>query len=213
MSNKKCTDKYFYFERIAITSPREVALAMLGFDYDLEDSELEDEDLEEVNRLKRAIARRLQTITTRAGSNTNYPAHEVLAAAYVFQRDDVYPTPKEVRGMIINAVQKFTTFKGWKEKLISLGGDELFELGKRLKHSNRGLHKRDDEYRNNNKLIALLVELLQKNGKSSYKELSVIYMDITSLCKERGVSIDGIKNASFYKKVKDAKDILYFDTE
>ncbi|ECZ8026424.1 hypothetical protein AIA23_01925 [Salmonella enterica subsp. enterica serovar Rubislaw] len=208
MNKIKKKDKYFYFSMVASLTTREAALAMLGFDYYTEDRDLEYEQLEEVNKLKKVITRNLQKIVDRAASNITYPSHWILCAAYSFM--DEY-TPGEVRETINKAVVEMTNEKGWEKSLKKLGGDELYELGKRIRHHKRGLHKRDDEDRNNCKLIALLVELLQKHGKPNYKDMINIHRDIEKLCNDKGISTEGIKKSSFFNKIKEAKNLMDFD--
>lgn len=206
-------DRYFYFSKIAYMTTREAALAMSGFDYNLEDKELTREQLEAVDRLKKAITRNLQTVMDkdggRAASNVNYPSHRVLSAAYTFQRADV--TPVEVVNIINNAVMKLALEKNGVEELKLMGGDELHALGKKFRHQKRGVHKREDEERGNYKLIAFLIELLQRHGKANYTDLSSIYRDIINLCEEKGVPSDGIKKSTFYKKVDEAKSLIKLD--
>ncbi|EDV7105928.1 hypothetical protein A4E12_003344 [Salmonella enterica subsp. enterica] len=210
MNKIKKKGKYFYFSTVASLTTREAALVMFGFDYYSEDRDLEYDQLDEVNKLKKVITRNLQRIVDRAASNITYPSHLVLCAAYPFMDEN---TPTEVRETINKAVIKMTREKGWEESLKRLGGDELYELGKRIRHHKRGLHKRDDEDRNNWKLIALLVELLQKNGKANYKDMINIHRDIMKLCNEKGVSTDGIKKSTFFKKIEEAKNIIAFDID
>ncbi|HDC1597890.1 TPA: hypothetical protein O7V39_004262 [Salmonella enterica] len=210
MSKIKKKDKYFYFSKVASLTTREVALAMFGFDYYSEDGDLEHEQLDEVNKLKKVITRNLQRVVDRAASNVTYPSHLVLCAAHPFMDEN---TPAEVKETINKAVIKITREKGWEDSLKRLGGNELYELGKRIRHHKRGLHKRDDEDRNSWKLIALLVELLQKNGKPNYKDMINIHRDIMKLCNEKRVSTDGIKKSTFFKKIEEAKNIIAFDID
>ncbi|ECJ2221879.1 hypothetical protein FNS94_08215 [Salmonella enterica] len=210
MSKKTRKDKYFYFSMVASLTTREAALAMLGFDYYTEDRDLEYDNLEEVNKLKKVITRNLQKMVDRAASNVTYPSHWVLCAAYSFMDKH---TPGEVKETINKAVVKMTNEKNWERFLKEFGGEELYELGKRIRHHKRGLHKRDDEDRNDWKLIALLVELLQKNGKPNYKDLIAIHRDIEKLCAEKGISTDGIKKSTFFNKIKEAKTLMDFDSK
>lgn len=206
---KKDSDKHYYFTRLANLTPREAALAMFDIEYDTEDMNLTDEQLERVNKLKRAITRNLQAIVSRAASNANYPAHYVLSAAYVFQKDG--ETPNDVKKVIFSSISKLMDEKGWEDKLKKIGGDELYLVGKGIRHQKRGMHKRDDEDRYNLKLIGLLIELLQKYGKTNYKDLSAIHRDLALLCEAKGVSYDGIKKSTFYSKIKEARDIIEFE--
>lgn len=210
MSNVNIEDKYFYFRRLTYLMPHEVALAMYGFDYDISDKELTPEQLKDVHKLRSAIARNLQLLSgyKGSGSKNRAEANLVLAAAYIFQQENI--VPPEVKERIDDALRQLVKNKDWANTLTTLGGGELYEVGKRLRNNGRGQYRKEDEDNNNWKLIALLVELLSVNGKANYTELSVIYNDIISLCKERNISLDGIKQATFYKKIKIARETIKY---
>ncbi|ENB0965775.1 hypothetical protein ABG797_000386 [Salmonella enterica] len=204
-------DKYFYFSKVPSLTTREVALAMLGFDHNTENGALNTTQRYEFNRMKEAITRNIQQIQPANKTITaadREPSHHVLCAAYIYQDEN---TPKQVKEAINKAVIKMTNEKGWEKSLRDMGGDELYELGKKIRHHKRGLHKRDDEKRNDWKLIALLVELLQEHGKPKYKDKLNIYRDIEKLCHDKGISTDGIKKSTFFSKIKDAINLMEFE--
>lgn len=211
MNNGSVEDKYFYFTRLTFLMPHEVALAMYGFDYDINEKNLSAEQLKAVHKLRSAIARNLQLLEWNKGisAKTKADANLVLAAAYIFQREDFVPV--EVKERINGAIKHLVKNKDWIHILTTLGGSELYEAGKKIRNSGRGQYRKDDEEYNSWKLIALLIELLGRHGKANYTELSVIYNDIVSLCKERNISLDGIKMATFYKKVKIARDVIKYN--
>lgn len=188
--------------------PHEVALAMYGFEYDADERDLTSDELKEVHKLRSAITRNIQLLDEykNISAKKRIEASLVLTAAYIFQREDCIPP--EVKDRIYAGLQQQVNNKGWADLLLTLGGSELYEVGKSLKHNGRGQYRKEDEDNNNWKLIALLVELLGEHGKASYKDLSVIYNDILTLCEKRGISLEGIKKATFYKKVKIAKGII-----
>ncbi|UIA85801.1 hypothetical protein LU604_21345 [Erwinia tracheiphila] len=210
MDNVNTDDKYFYFKRLTYLMPHEVALVMYGFDYDVSEKDLSSEQLKDVHKLRSAITRNIQLFDEykNASAKKRIEANLVLTAAYIFQREGVVPL--EVKERINIAVQQVVKDKDWANVLITLGGNELYEVGKRLRNNGRGQYRKEDEDNNNWKLIALLIELLSKYGKASYADLSVIYNDILSLCQERNISLEGIKQATFYKKVKIARDIIKY---
>ncbi len=211
MNNINAEDKYFYFKRLTYLMPHEVALAMYGFDYDISEKDLTPEQLKHIHKLRSAITRNLQLLDEHkaASAKKRIEANLVLTAAYIFQREDV--VPEEVAERINSALQQLVKNKDWASILTTLGGIELYEVGKRLRNNGRGQYRKEDEDNNNWKLIALLIELLGKHGKTSYADLSVIYNDIVSLCKEGGISLEGIKKATFYKKVKIARDVIKYE--
>ncbi|EKK8771015.1 hypothetical protein PPR85_004671, partial [Salmonella enterica] len=196
--------------RLTYLMPHEVALAMYGFDYDTNENDLSSEELKEVHKLRAAITRNLQLLDEykNVSAKMRVEASLVLTAAYIFQREDCIPF--EVKERIHNALQQQVQRKGWDDILMKLGGVELYDVGKSLKHNGRGQYRKEDEDNNNWKLIALLIELLGEHGKASYKDLSVIYNDIISLCESRGISLEGIKKATFYKKIKMAKEMIKY---
>ena len=210
MSNVNVEDKYFYFKRLTYLMPHEVALAMYGFDYDISEKDLTSEQLKDVHKLRSAITRNLQLLDEHNGASAKkrIEANLVLTAAYIFQREEI--VPKEVMERINSALQQLVKNKDWASILTTLGGSELYEVGKRLRNNGRGQYRKEDEDNNNWKLIALLIELLSKYGKANYTDLSVIYNDIISLCQERNISLEGVKQATFYKKVKIARDIIKY---
>ncbi|KAF1370707.1 hypothetical protein FHR25_000802 [Yokenella regensburgei] len=204
-------DKYFYFKRLTYLMPHEVALAMYGFDYDISEKDVSPEQLKDVYKLRSAITRNLQLLEgyKNISSKKRIESNLVLTAAYLFQREDVVPF--EVRERINIAVQQIAKDKNWSNILITLGGNELYEVGRKLRNNGRGQYRKEEEDNYNWKLIALLVELLSKHGKASYTDLSVIYNDILSLCQEHNISLEGIKQATFYKKIKIARDIIKYE--
>ncbi|ECG8625449.1 hypothetical protein AAD16_000715 [Salmonella enterica subsp. diarizonae] len=206
-------DEYFYISRLLRVSAEEVAIAILGNKCESKDKKIIAEWHKQVGDLKRAIARNLQNNAKDGeiiSSSKNYAAHYVFCAAYRFIKDDA---PTKVKELAIDAIKKTTKEKGWEETLKKIGGDELYNIGKKLRHHKRGIHKRDDESRNNLKMIALLVELLQKEGKANYKQPLNIYRDIESLCKSKKISLDGIGKSTFFNKLKEAKNIIEFESD
>ncbi|HGY2753952.1 TPA: hypothetical protein ACNVS6_005365, partial [Klebsiella pneumoniae] len=131
-----------------------------------------------------------------------------LTAAYIFQREDIVPV--EIKERIENALQQQVKNKGWGDILMMLGGNELYEIGKKLRSNGRGQYRKDDEDNYSCKLIYLLIELLKKHGKVNYSDNSVIYNDIISFCNENEILLKGIKKATFYKKIKLGKDIIKY---
>lgn len=212
MGDLKSNDRYFYFKRLTYLMPHEVALAMHGFDYDTNEKDLSVDEIKEVHKLRSAITRNLQLLDEykNASAKTRIEASLVLTAAYIFQREDCIPP--EVKEKIYVALQQQLNNKDWGDIFLTLGGNELYEVGKSLKHNGRGQYRKEDEDNNNWKLIALLVELLGEHGKASYKDLSVIYNDIISLCEFKGIKMNGIKKSTFYKKVKMAREIIKYES-
>lgn len=210
MNKTHSDNNLFYFNRLTYITPHEVALAMNGFDYDTENDELTDIQLKEVIRLRKAITRNLQLINEykNISATQKVDANLVLTAAYIFQREDIVPV--EIKERIENALQQQVKNKDWGEILMMLGGSELYEVGKKFKSNGRGQYRKDDEDNYSCKLISLLIELLKKHGKASYGDNSVIYNDITSLCNEHGIPLEGIKKATFYKKIKAGNDIIKY---
>ncbi|MCH5780527.1 hypothetical protein MMA64_25990 [Salmonella enterica] len=132
----------------------------------------------------------------------------VLTAAYIFQREDIVPV--EIKERIENALQQQVKNKDWGDILMMLGGNELYEIGKKLRSNGRGQYRKDDEDNYSCKLIYLLIELIKKHGKVNYSDNSVIYNDIISFCNENEIPLKGIKKATFYKKIKLGKDIIKY---
>lgn len=210
MNNTQSDNNLFYFNRLTYITPHEVALAMNGFDYDTENDELTDIQLKEVIRLRKAITRNLQLINEykNISATQKVEANLVLTAAYIFQREDI--VPPEINERIDNALLQQVKNKDWGDILMMLGGSELYEVGKKLRSNGRGQYRKEDEDNNNCKLISLLIELLKKYGKASYGDNSVIYNDIISFCNEHQISLEGVKKATFYKKVKIGNDIIKY---
>ncbi|MDX5638571.1 hypothetical protein J5I75_19985, partial [Escherichia coli] len=88
----------------------------------------------------------------------------------------------EIKERIENALRQQVKNKDWSDILMTLGGSELYEVGKKLRSNGRGQYRKDDEDNYSCKLIYLLIELLKRHGKVSYSDNSVIYNDIVSFC-------------------------------
>ncbi|HHA3473285.1 TPA: hypothetical protein ACODLE_000001, partial [Salmonella enterica subsp. enterica serovar Infantis] len=170
-----------YLLAIARVKPAEVALAMLGFDCLDDDSILTKSQRKEFDKLKTAITRNLQIVETKPSFNNPYDSYKVLCAAFRLQNES---TPTDVRDAINNAIITMTQKEEkWVGILKDMGGDELYQKAKRLKYHKRGLHKREDEERNDLKLMGLLVQLLQECGKIKYSgNIAEIHRDLLKLC-------------------------------
>ncbi|HDX2795947.1 TPA: hypothetical protein RN995_004707, partial [Escherichia coli] len=116
----------------------EVALAMNGFDYDTENDELTEVQLKEVIRLRKAITRNLQLINEykNVSATQKVEANLLLTAAYIFQREGIVPV--EIKERIENALRQQVKNKDWSDILMTLGGSELYEVGKKLRSNGRG---------------------------------------------------------------------------
>lgn len=202
MSIENIDSSLYYFCKLTKISPQELALAMSGFDYDTDKTELGDIKFKEVIRLRSAITRNIQMISEHNSVSPTQliESNIVLTAAYIFQNDEIIPV--QVKERIESALQQQVKKKEWADILMKLGGNELYETGKTLRSNGRGQYRKEDEDNNSCKLISLLIELLKKHGKASYIDNSVIYNDIKSLCDERHIKLDGIKRATFYAKLK-----------
>ncbi|EJC0845834.1 hypothetical protein MX125_000174 [Salmonella enterica] len=207
MNKIKKSNEISYISLISRISPAEVALAMLGFDCLDDDSILTKAQRKEFDKLKRAITRNLQIVETKPAFSTPYDSYKVLCAAFRLQNET---TPIDVRNAINNAIIIMTQKEEeWVGILKDMGGDELYQTAKRLKYHKRGLHKREDEDRNDLKLMGLLVQLLQECGKAKYSgNITEIHRDLLKLCNDKKISTNGIKKSTFFNKIKSANIII-----
>ncbi|EAW1320364.1 hypothetical protein AHX51_17845 [Salmonella enterica subsp. diarizonae] len=211
MNRVKKSDEKFYISRIARITPREVALAMMGFDCLDDDAALTKTQRKVFDKLKVAITRNLQLVESKPSYSGTYDAYKVLCAAFKLQDET---TPKEVRDEINKAIiTMMQKEEKWNDIFKNMGGDELCQAAKRLRNNKRGLHKRDDEEQNDLKLIGLLVRLLQEHGKANYRgNITSIHRDLLKLCKDKKISTDGVKKSTFFNKIRDANFIVDSDT-
>ncbi|EEL9688198.1 hypothetical protein MXG19_002630 [Salmonella enterica] len=199
MNKIKKSNETSYISLISRISPAEVALAMLGFDCLDDDSILTKAQRKEFDKLKRAITRNLQIVETKPAFSTPYDSYKVLCAAFRLQNET---TPIDVRNAINNAIIIMTQKEEeWVGILKDMGGDELYQTAKRLKYHKRGLHKREDEDRNDLKLMGLLVQLLQECGKAKYSgNITEIHRDLLKLCNDKKYQLTELKNLHFLIK-------------
>ncbi|ENI9398329.1 hypothetical protein AB0R35_001288 [Salmonella enterica subsp. enterica serovar Bareilly] len=199
----------FYLPFSAHLTAHEVALAMMGGDC-FDDDAIAPEQRKKFEKIKKVITRNLQVVDNKPQPKKTYKRYLVLCAAFRLQDEN---TPKEVRENINNAIITMTkSEKNWEAILTEMGGDELCQAGKRLRYHKRGLHKRDDEERNNLKIIWLLVQLLQEHGKANYRDnITAIHRDLLKLCKNKNISTEGVKKSSFFNRIKEAKNLIDFD--
>ncbi|ELS9388267.1 hypothetical protein R6W08_004260 [Salmonella enterica] len=207
MNKIKKSNETLYVSTVSRITPAELAMAMLGFDCFDDDSILNKTQRKEFDKLKRAITRNLQIVEIKPAFSTPYDSYKVLCAAFRLQNET---TSIDVRDAINNAIIIMTQKEEkWVEILKDMGGDELYQTAKRLKYHKRGLHKREDENRNDLKLMGLLVQLLQECGKAKYSgNIAEIHRDLLKLCNNKKISTNGIKKSTFFNKIKSANIII-----
>ncbi|WP_447884146.1 hypothetical protein [Serratia fonticola] len=205
-------------ERVTKTSritPHEVALALAGVNPNYRISECPADLIDDIKDLRKVLSRSMSKATGQhASTDGPQDANELFAAAYPYI--DPALTPQIVKDRIDEAINFLLNFNSWREIFYNLGGMELLERAVSMKKTGRGLHRKEDEQENTDKLIALLVMLLAEKVKGKYGSpdepvKSEIFKDIEKIAESRRISLKGVGKSTYYKKIEQSFFSLSYD--
>ncbi|BCU88630.1 hypothetical protein KD5_01230 [Yersinia pseudotuberculosis] len=206
------------FEREAKTpelNVRQLALLLCGENPDTRTAEIPDNKKEAYEIYHRHISKWSSSSKLfRGGNATSQQSDYMFALAYPMIDDEI--TPEPIKRRCLEAVAHVAAKNGGKDHLFRMGGEELHLKGVELSRNQRGLHRKEDESENTEKLLGFLVKLLAKKVGHSYGSIdkpviSTIYNDLVKLAEEQGLSMSGISKSTVYKKISDS--LLSIDTK
>ena len=187
-------------------SVKQLAQLLCGVDPSLKTSEIPQDKKEFYEIYHRHISRWLSASELfRGGSGASHHADYMFALAYPMIDEDL--TPEPIKKRCLEAVGVIANQNKGKEHLWLMGGDELLQVGIALKSSKRGLHRKEDEKENNDKLMGMLVKLLANKighsyGTSEKPTISTIINELHKLADAEGISRTGLSKSTIYEKIK-----------
>ncbi|PWC12943.1 hypothetical protein [Brenneria corticis] len=208
------------FEREAKTpeiNVKQLALLLCGEDPDTKTTEIPVDKKSAYDIYYRHISKWLSASGLfRGGNQAPQQADYMFALAYPMIDEEITPEPIKIR--CLKAVAYVASRNNGKEHLFQMGGEDLYLKGIELSRNQRGLHRKDDERDNTDKLIGLLVKLLAKKLGNSYgtieePTISKIYSELKILADEKNISMAGISKSTVYKKISSSLQILKISDE
>ncbi|MGQ8887177.1 hypothetical protein [Serratia sp. TSA_105.2] len=208
------------FEREAKTPElkvRQLALLLCGEDPETRNDDIPDDKIEAYGIYYRHISKWLSSSRLFRGSNSSaHRADYMFALAYPLIDEDL--TPEPIKKRCLDAVEFIAVRAKGKEILYALGGDELQQKGIELSKNKRGLHRKETERDNTEKLVAMLVKLLAKKVGGPYGTIekpiiSVLLADMEKLAKDNKLSMSGLARATVYKKISDSLNSIEYDED
>lgn len=206
------------FERLLnhhLISVNEVSLAIFSVHPNIKTQDIPVEIQDEVKDVRKAMVRNIRAASASdISTNTDIPADFVFGAAFQFVIPDL--TPQPIINRAKEAIESLTHTNSWESTIYCLGGRALVEECRLLRKSGRGKHRKDDERKNTDKILWLLVNLLAakqstgKYGTINSPSISEIYSDIKQLADAAGMNMNGVGKSSFYEKIKRAR-VAFFD--
>lgn len=199
------------FEREAKTpalNVKQLALLLCGEDPDIKTSEIPEDKYDAYMIYYRHIAKWLSSSKLFHGGNSASQLSDYMfALAYPMIDDEL--TPEPIKKRCLDAVAHVAARKNGKDHLLKMGGEELYLKGVELSRNQRGLHRKEDERENTEKLIGYLVKLLAKKVGHSYGTLekptiSTIFQDLEKMAKENNLSMAGMSKSTVYKKISES---------
>ncbi|WP_437214597.1 hypothetical protein [Pectobacterium sp. LFLA-215] len=213
MSNFKEMDVFERFTQLKGVNAQEMALAILGINPFSDPKDIPKDIEKDVYQL-RTILRQNAGINENKNLqyNDRIEAEKYFSESYRFI--NIEYTPKPIIDKCHKVINSIAREVGWKENLLKYGDDELIEYGRSIRKSGRGIYRKEHERENTDKLLALLIMLLadklgNKYGTAKEPSKREIYRDLVSLAEKEGVSLKGIKESSFYNKVKKSFNSLF----
>lgn len=213
MSNFKEMDAFERFTKLKDVTAQEMALAILGINPFSDPKDIPKGIEKDVSQLRTILRQNAgSNINRNLQHNERIDAKIYFAESYKFINTDDMPKP--ILDKCHEVINNIAREVGWKEKLLKYGDDELIEYGRSIRKSGRGIYRLEHEKENTDKLLALLIMLLadklgNKYGTAKEPSKREIYRDLVSLSEKEGVSLKGIKESSFYNKVKKSFNSLF----
>ncbi|KGT88314.1 hypothetical protein NG99_21380 [Erwinia typographi] len=205
------------FERLAaqrLVTIAEVVNAIYAINPNTKVKDLNEDDVEEIQDIRKAVTRNIRYLKIRVGSvNEELDADLAFAAAYDYISEDI--TPKEIIERIKDAVIAFHYSNDWQNYMMAFGGRSLVEIVGQVRKTGRGQHRKSDEEKGNQKMMGLLIKLLAdkhssgKYGETHKPKISEIYKDVLALAEKEKISDKGIKRATFNAKASAALKAVY----
>ncbi|MFU2315665.1 hypothetical protein [Rahnella sp. PCH160] len=208
------------FEREAKTpalNVKQLSLLLCGEDPDTKTAEIPENKTEAYNIYYRHISKWLSASDLfRGGNGAAHEADYMFALAYPMIDSEL--TPEPIQRRCLEAVELVAIRNSGKDHLLRMGGVELYQVGLELSKNKRGLHRKEDERDNTDKLIGLLVKLLSKKIGHSYGNvhkpvIATIYNDLVKLAEDEKISMTGMSKSTIYKKIGDSLLALEYESE
>ncbi|KGA36060.1 hypothetical protein KU74_06190 [Pectobacterium brasiliense] len=207
-------DDFERFTKLKEVNSREMALAILGVNPFAKKKETSEDIEKEVSQLQTILR---QNLAVNQGEhlqhNVRTESTKYFAESYSLIDLDVTPKPiiDKCNEVIANIA---INHKNWKEELRKYGDNDLVEHWRAVRKNKRGIYRKEHEKENTDKLIALLIMLLSDKFGNKYGTVKnpskrEIYRDLVILAEKEGVSLKGIKESSFYNKVKESFNSLF----
>ncbi|WP_411703543.1 hypothetical protein [Edaphovirga cremea] len=205
------------FEREAKTpeiNTKQLALLLCGLDPELKASEIPSKYSDAYGIFYRHISKWINASRLfQRGNATPLRSDYMFALAYPLIDDEI--TPEPIQRRCLEAVAELAVRNGGKDALEKLGGKDLLAKGIELSKNQRGIHRKEDEKLNTEKLLGLLVKLISKKvghsyGTSEKPVMSCIYNDLVKMAEDENISLDGLAKSTVYQKISDSlKTIEY----
>lgn len=216
MSEKIPLWKMSVFERAAATNTaltiKDMALLLCGLDPEIKVADVPQDRIAPYEFFNRHMAKliRYSLKTNNNGMRNSGPSYDsqlMFAMAYPLIDPDI--TPIVIQKKCLECVSHQAGSDEGKDLLIIFGGSELKKLGTALNKSKRGMHRKDDERDNSERLLGVLVKLLackggNKYGTSENPNISMIYNDMADLLALEEISITGLAKSTVSQKLSNA---------
>ncbi|MBA0216448.1 hypothetical protein H4F33_03905 [Pectobacterium brasiliense] len=223
MTNFKEMDAFERFTKLKGVTAQQMALAILGINPFSDPKDIPKDIEKDVSQLRTILRQNAGSNTNiklqhNEKSNINLQHNERIDAKIYFAESykfiNIEYTPKPIFDKCHEVINNIAREVRWKEKLLEYGDDELIEYGRSIRKSGRGIYRQEHEKENTDKLLALLIMLLadklgNKYGTAKEPSKREIYRALVSLAEKEGVSLKGIKESSFYNKVKKSFNSLF----
>lgn len=199
------------FEREAKTpalNVKQLALLLCGEDPEIKSADIPESKNDAYMIYYRHISKWLASSGLFRGGNSNPQLSDYMfALAYPMIDDELTPDP--IKKRCLEAVAYVAARNNGKEHLLKMGGEELYLKGVELSRNQRGMHRKEDERENTEKLIGYLVKLLAKKVGHSYGTVekpttSTIFKDLEKLARENNLSLSGMSKSTVYKKIAES---------
>jgi hypothetical protein len=194
----------------------EVSLAIFSINPNTKNQDIPKRFEDEIKDVRKAMIRNIRAVAEKyTTTNSDLPSDLVFGAAFQFINQEI--TPESIIKRATEAIENLAYTNSWESTIYCLGGRQLVEECRLLRKSGRGRHRKDDERKNTEKLLGLLISLLAekhpngKYGSADSPSIGEIYADIIKLADTRKINITGVGKSTFYEKIRRSLVVLIDD--
>lgn len=208
--------KMSVFERAAATNTavtiKDMALLLCGIDPETKVSDIQQDKKKPYEFFNRHMTKLIKySVKTNNNSVRNggpsYDSQLMFAMAYPLIDPEI--TPIVIQKKCLECISYQAGTEEGKDLLVIFGGSELQKLGTSLNRNKRGMHRKEDERDNSERLLGVLVKLLASKGGNKYgtsekPNISMIYEDMANLLESEDIPISGLAKSTVSQKISNA---------